>query len=216
MKLDANILKFSMAVVLVAVWAALVFTGKAPVDAFLEMLKDALIGLGAYHAGASFPASPASGVVSAVSADSKQGGFVHLRLLIVLAVASIALMLSACATTSMTTKTPEQIAADIQVAGQKFCTVAQPTLVSLQALTLDDKATAALATAQGVVTVVCKAGAVIQVTDLSTMANTALPAIISAIKASPLDDDDKTTAVLGVTAANVAINSAIQTAASQK
>ena len=119
-------------------------------------------------------------------------------------------LLAGCATTGTTTaKTPAQIQADIQTAGAKFCTVAQPLLVTLQALSLDANAKAYVASAQTVVTTVCTAGAVIAKSDLAAAANTALPAIIAAIKASSLSDDDKNTAVVGASVANVAINTVI-------
>lgn len=47
--------KLLSAALLLAIWAALVFTGKAPVDGFITMLRDALLGLGLFTATLSKP-----------------------------------------------------------------------------------------------------------------------------------------------------------------
>lgn len=43
------------AALLLAIWAALVFTGQAPVEGFVTMLRDALLGLGLFTAALSKP-----------------------------------------------------------------------------------------------------------------------------------------------------------------
>ena len=199
------ILKYLAGFFLLGLLAFFAYLGKVSSDVLVVTLTSTL-GLVTGHT-----IGKGSGdVTNVINTTDKQGGFVRLPLLLLGSLFACVFFLSGCATTSaITGKTPAQIQADIQTAGAKFCAVARPTLVTLQALSLAPDAAASVATAKTVVTTVCVAGAVIAKSDLVAAANTALPALIAAIKASPLSDDDKNTAIVGASVANVAINTAI-------
>lgn len=117
--------------------------------------------------------------------------------------------LSACASTG-TTQTPAQILANFHVQVVKACAVAQPTLLSLQAmsaqLTTDQQAD--LAKASEVITMVCSAPTP-AITSVQDLVNVAVPAAIKIIAASSMKDADKTTAEIALTAASIAVSAAL-------
>jgi hypothetical protein len=128
------------------------------------------------------------------------------RILFSLVLAVLALCLGACSSTgSLSVQTPAQIASQV-------CPPVQTTLTSLSFLVLDPKVTADLAVAKGAVDLVCSAGEAINLASLQTMATTALPSVIEAIKASPMSVSDQNQAILDLTAASIILQGAIQAA----
>ena len=118
-----------------------------------------------------------------------------------------ALALAACGTPPAGGKaqTPAEVAAAV-------CPQVQGTLTALGALALEPKAMADLAIAGEAVKVVCGAGAVVEFASLQTMANSSLPMILGAIKDAGLEAAEQNRLVLNVTAANLILNGAIQSA----
>jgi hypothetical protein len=127
---------------------------------------------------------------------------------IMLLAAGLVALVSGCATTG--SQTPAEVLANIQVQVTKACAVANPTLLSLQAMSTQMTADQAadLVKASTIVTEVCsaKAPAINSVQDL---VNVAVPAAIRIIAASPMKDADKTTAEIALTAASVAVSAAL-------
>jgi hypothetical protein len=117
--------------------------------------------------------------------------------------------LSACATPA-TTQTPAQILANFHTQVTKACAVAQPTLLSLQAMSsqLTVAQQADLAKASEVITTVCSAPTP-AITSVQDLVNVAVPAAIKIIAASPMKDADKTTAEIALTAASIAVSAAL-------
>lgn len=125
------------------------------------------------------------------------------RIILILA----ALCLAACtATGQLKPETPAQIASQV-------CPPVQTTMTALSALVLDPKVTADLVIADAAVNLVCGAGAKLDLTSLQSMNASALPAIIGAIKASPLPDGQKNALILDVTVSQIVLQGAIQAAA---
>jgi hypothetical protein len=111
-------------------------------------------------------------------------------------------VLSACATPTGTTQTPAQIAASV-------CPSIHATLDSLATLPWNPADTAKLNTAVVTVGTVCSLGATVTSTDLQTIANQALPAILSVIGTSTLSDEKKSQYTTDLIAANAILNAAI-------
>lgn len=127
---------------------------------------------------------------------------------IMLLAAGLVALISGCATTG--SQTPAEVLANVQVQVAKACAVANPTLLSLQAMATQMTADQAadLVKASDIVNEVCsaKAPAINSVQDL---VNFAVPAAIRIIAASPMKDADKTTAEIALTAASVAVSAAL-------
>jgi hypothetical protein len=127
---------------------------------------------------------------------------------IMLLVAAGVAMLAGCASTG--SQTPPQVVANIHVQVVKACAVAQPTVLSLQAMapqmTADQQAD--LAKASSVVTQVCSAPAP-AINSVQDFVNVAVPAAIKVIGASSMNDQDKVTAQIALAAASVAVSAAL-------
>jgi uncharacterized lipoprotein YajG len=124
-------------------------------------------------------------------------------LLVTLAALSL---IAGCATQpGAVQKSPAEVAAAV-------CPQVNNTLLSLGALALEPKAAADLAAAGEVVKLVCSAGAKVEFDGLQTMANSALPLILGTIKEAGLEAAEQNRLVLDVTAANLILNGAIQSA----
>lgn len=127
---------------------------------------------------------------------------------LMLLAAGLVALVSGCATTG--SQTPAEVLANVQAQVTKACAVANPTLLSLQAMATQMTADQAadLVKASTIVTEVCstKAPAINSVQDL---VNVAVPAAIRIIAASPMKDADKTTAEIALTAASVAVSAAL-------
>ncbi len=88
----------------------------------------------------------------------------------------------------------------------QVCPPTEIAITSLQGLVgLPDAATKELAAAAPIVVAVCTAGATVNVTDLKSLASTALPAILTVVQASPLADQDKNRIALGIMAAQIVL-----------
>lgn len=142
------------------------------------------------------------------------------RFVMLLAAGIAALFLSACATVS--TQTAEQAAANLQKQVKKQCIVVQPFLSSMTAMQsqLSPDAIEKLAGVSTEVSKVCAfadstaSGVAVSfsLADVQTFANEAIPSLIKVIDASALDQGQKTAAELAVTAAQVALATAIANA----
>lgn len=132
-----------------------------------------------------------------------------MKAVFIAAAAAVCVAFSGCASTG-TTQTPAQILANFQTQVTKACAVANPTLLSLQAmsaqLTVDQQAD--LAKASAVVSTVCSAPAP-AINSVQDFVNVAVPAAIKIIAASPMKDADKTTAEIALTAASIAVSAAL-------
>ncbi len=126
-----------------------------------------------------------------------------------LAAAAVCLFLSGCATTGI--QTPAEIAANVAIQVKKACAVAQPTLASLQVmqsqLTADQQAD--VAKAASIVTEVCSASLPAAPQSVSDLVQTAFPLVIKLIDASPMAAQDKTTVIVALTAAQIAVSAAL-------
>jgi hypothetical protein len=136
-----------------------------------------------------------------------------MKRLTLLAAGIVALVLSACATVA-----PEQAAATLQAQAKKQCIVVQPFLSSMLAMQsqLSPDAIAKLTDVSGKVSTACafasSSGASFSLADVQTFANDAIPALIKVIDASAMDQSQKTAAEIAVTAAQVALATAIANA----
>lgn len=122
--------------------------------------------------------------------------------------AGLVALVSGCASTA--SQTPADVLANVHMQVTKACTVAKPTLLSLQAMSAQMTAdqVADLAKASSIVTEVCSAS-VPPIASVQDLVNVAVPAAIKIIAASPLNDADKTTAEIALTAASVAVSAAL-------
>jgi hypothetical protein len=137
------------------------------------------------------------------------------KIFLVVSVCVAMFALTACVTPAetapgapvVTAQTPAQVAA-------KVCPQVESTLTALSDLALEPTVSADLSIAQKIVDTVCSATPVtpISFTSLQSMANSALPAILTTIKAAALSADKQDALVLDITAANLVINGAINTA----
>lgn len=132
-----------------------------------------------------------------------------MKLIAVVLACAVTSFLSACASPG-TTQTPAQILASFQTQVTKACAVAQPTLLSLQAMSaqLTVEQQADLARASKVITMVCSAPTP-AITSVQDLVNVAVPAAIKIIAASSMKDADKTTAEIALTAASIAVSAAL-------
>ena len=112
-----------------------------------------------------------------------------------------AVFLTACQTTG-TPKTPAEIAA-------RACPPLEATLIVLRASpAMSDGAKEEIDRAAPIVHALCAPGAVANDTDLATLAETALPAIMQAVAAAKMDDKDKQNILLTLALAQVALAAA--------
>jgi hypothetical protein len=112
-----------------------------------------------------------------------------------------AVFLTACQTTGQP-KTPAEIAA-------RACPPLEATLIVLRASpAMSDGAKEEIDRAAPIVYALCAPGAVPNETDLATLANAALPAIMQAVAAAKMDDKDKQNILLTLALAQVALAAA--------
>lgn len=130
-----------------------------------------------------------------------------------LCVASV-FILGACATTAPdgTAMTPAQSVAAAQAQVAKQCTIVQPFLQSMLAMNsqLSADAMADLTKAQGYITAGCAyatnpATGPASTADVITMVNQGFPMLIKVVDGSNLSKDDKSTAELAITAAQLVL-----------
>lgn len=128
---------------------------------------------------------------------------------IALAAAAVCLFLSGCA--GQVAQTPAQVSANLVTQVHKACAVAQPTLASLQLmqsqLTVAQQADVAKAAA--IVTEVCTSTVPAVPASVSEMVQTAFPLVLKLVDASPMSAQDKTTAFVALTAAQIAVSAAL-------
>lgn len=142
------------------------------------------------------------------------------RTIMLLAAGFIALILSACST--MTTVPPSDALASLQKQVVKQCAVVQPFMSSMLAMQsqLSADAIAQLTQASADVSKVCAfastaasdAAVTFSIADVQALATQAIPSLIRIIDLSPLDQAQKTAAEIAITAAQVAIATAIASA----
>ena len=109
-----------------------------------------------------------------------------------------AVFLAACQTTG-TPKTPAEIAA-------RACPPLEASLIVLRASpAMSDGAKEEIDRAAPIVYALCAPGAVPNDTDLATLAEKALPAIMQAVAAAKMDDKDKQNILLTLALAQVAL-----------
>lgn len=115
--------------------------------------------------------------------------------------------LAACGTTptnGASTQTPQQIAAQV-------CPPVETALVGLQSLVgLPIETMTVINTAIPIVNGVCAAGATVDLASLQKFNQTALPALLSAVKASTLSAEQQNAIVLDITAAKLVVGAFIQ------
>lgn len=116
-------------------------------------------------------------------------------------------VLAACGTTPATgtsAQSTQQIAAQV-------CPPVETALTGLQSLVgLPIETMAAINTAIPIVNGVCAAGATVDLASLQTFNQTALPALLSAVKASSMSAEQQNAIVLDITAAKLIIGAFIQ------
>ncbi|WP_250481920.1 hypothetical protein [Caballeronia sp. NCTM5] len=142
------------------------------------------------------------------------------RTIMLLAAGLVALFLYACST--VTTVPASDALANLQKQVVKQCAVVQPFLSSMTAMQsqLSSDAIAQLAQASADVSKVCAfasntaegAPVTFSIADVQALANQAIPSLIRIIDLSPLDQAQKTAAEIAITAAQVAIATAIASA----
>jgi len=119
-------------------------------------------------------------------------------------------LLSACGTTG-TPQTAAQLLATVHTDITTACTVAGPTLASIQ--TMESGLTADQAAIVDKVytdaTAFCSARSTISVASIADFANTAIPAGLKLVNASSLSTDDKTLIAIGVMALQASLNAAL-------
>lgn len=118
---------------------------------------------------------------------------------LILAIAVCVLTLSGCATTGPA-QTPAEVAA-------RVCPSVQIALTSLQGLVgLNETLVADMKTAQPIVAAACT-GATVSAVDLKSLSASAIPTVITIVKASPLSADEQNQILLGLAAAQIIIAS---------
>ena len=136
------------------------------------------------------------------------------KFITLLAAGLVALVLSACASVPAS-----QASANLQKQVTKQCLVVQPFMSSMLAMQsqLSADAIAQLSQASADVSKVCAfadsaaSGVAVSfsLTDVQALANQSIPALIRIVDASPLEQAQKTAAEIAITAAQVAISTAI-------
>lgn len=129
-------------------------------------------------------------------------------------VAALCVALAACGTLtagpgtpvgSPAGKSPAQIAAQV-------CPPLQATLTSLQGLILAPSAMADIALASTAVNTVCALGSTVNLANLQTIVATALPALVTVVKASPLTVAQQNAIILDLSVAQIIISGALAVA----
>jgi hypothetical protein len=129
------------------------------------------------------------------------------RFFMLLAAGLVALV-AGCASTG--TQSPAQIAAAVQVQVAKACAVVQPTLLSVQAMTVQSAPEqAVLAQLVKDNAAVCSGGATIDATTVASLINTSIPAAIQVVTLLPIDPAAKTGVQIGLIAFQTALSAAI-------
>jgi hypothetical protein len=103
-----------------------------------------------------------------------------------------------------------KVAGDFQVQVAKACAVVQPTLLSVQAMTVNDPAQQVII--GQVVKLngsVCSANASVDPSNVSALVNTSIPAAVQVIALLPIDDAAKAGAQIGLMAFQVALSAAL-------
>ncbi|NYH21367.1 hypothetical protein [Paraburkholderia bryophila] len=102
------------------------------------------------------------------------------------------------------------VATDFQTQVAKACAVVQPTLLSVQAMTVSDPAQQLIL---GEVVkdnaALCAANASINPTSVSNLVNTSIPAAVQVVGLLPIDSAAKTSAQIGLMAFQVALSAAL-------
>jgi hypothetical protein len=142
------------------------------------------------------------------------------RTIMLLAAGLVALILSACST--VTTVPASDALANLQKQVVKQCAVVQPMITSMLAMQsqLSADAIAQLSQASAATSKVCAfasnaasgAPVTFSVADVQALATQAIPSLVRIIDLSPLDQAQKTAAEIAITAAQVAISTAIASA----
>lgn len=132
-----------------------------------------------------------------------------MKKLMLLCAAGVA-MLAGCASQPAANQSADQIAANVHTQVVKACAVVVPTLASLDAMKPQMTADQAvdLAKAEAIVTPICSAQSA-PITSVAQLVNVGFPLAIKIVAASPLKDQDKTTAEIALTAASIAVSAAL-------
>ncbi|MGX6999938.1 hypothetical protein [Caballeronia sp. KNU42] len=133
-----------------------------------------------------------------------------MKTLFIAALAAICVGFAGCASTG-TPQTATQLLATVHADITTACTVAGPTLASMQTmesgLTADQAAIVDKVYADA--TAFCSARSTISVASIADFANTAIPAGLKLVNASSLSTDDKTLIAIGVMALQASLNAAL-------
>lgn len=140
------------------------------------------------------------------------------RFFTLFAVCFVALVLAACGIAS--TQTQAQAITNLQLQVTKQCTVVQPFLVSMlamqsqlspDAVTYLSEASADVAKGCLIATASPASGVAVtfSLSDVGTMVNTGFPSLIKVVDASTLDKDKKAAAEIAITAAQLAVSTAL-------
>jgi hypothetical protein len=127
-------------------------------------------------------------------------------------------LFGACSTTA--TQTPAQALTNLQLQVTKQCTVVQPFLLSMlamqsqlspDAVTYLQEASTDLAKGCLIATASPASGVAVtfSLADIGTLVNTGFPSLIKVVDASTLDKDKKAAAEIAITAAQLAISTAL-------
>jgi outer membrane murein-binding lipoprotein Lpp len=103
-----------------------------------------------------------------------------------------------------------KVAGDFQAQVAKACAVVQPTLLSVQAMTVNDPAQQVII--GQVVKLngsVCAANASVDPSNVSALVNTSIPAAVQVIALLPIDEAAKSGAQIGLMAFQVALSAAL-------
>ncbi|SAL25477.1 hypothetical protein [Caballeronia telluris] len=122
--------------------------------------------------------------------------------------AGLVALVAGCASTA--TQSPAQIAAAVQVQVAKACAVVQPTLLSVQAVTVADAPQQAIL-AQLIKdnAAICSGGGTIDTTTVASLINTSIPAALQVVTLLPLDPAAKTGVQIGLIAFRTALSAAL-------
>lgn len=143
------------------------------------------------------------------------------KLMLLAAGLVLSIAFAGCAAPGAATETPAQLVSTLQVKAQKVCTVGGPFLASMSAMKsqLSTEAQADLATASDkfsdACTKVASIGAAaapaapLSTANISSLVNDGVPALIKVIDASSLDPKAKQAAEIALTAAQLAVSSAL-------
>ena len=126
----------------------------------------------------------------------------------IIALAVAALFGAACQTSGgvvqITSRTPAQVAASV-------CPSVQAVVGVLSVPgALDPAAEAELLAAVPLIDAVCSVGDLVQLVDLQALHKNAVPVLLKAVQASPLDADKKQAVTLGIAVAQAAIAPLVQ------